>query len=138
MADHQPGSHLIGLIRSTIPAIHPGGRPVVVGAAVGTIGARFILRKVGLERFGRVVGTVGLVTTAASAAFFRAPLRVRPNADGLVIAPADGLVSLIEEAAPPPELGLDPTPRTRVSIFLSIFDVHVQRIPIDGLITGVT
>ena len=41
-------------------------------------------------------------------------------------------MSLIEEAVPPPELGLDPTPRPRVSIFLSIFDVHVQRIPIDG------
>jgi phosphatidylserine decarboxylase len=53
-----------------------------------------------------------------------------------VISPADGLVSLIGEAPPPAELGLDPAPRLRVSIFLSIFDVHVQRIPIDGLITG--
>jgi phosphatidylserine decarboxylase len=136
MADHQPGSHLIGLIRSTIPPIHPGGRPIVLGAAAGALGARLLLRTVGLKRTGRTVGRIGLVATAASAAFFRAPVRVRPLADGLVIAPADGLVSLIEHAAPPPELGLDPTPRPRVSIFLSIFDVHVQRIPIDGLITG--
>jgi len=137
MADPTPGSHLLGLIRSTIPPIHHGGRPIVLGAAAGTIGARFVLRAVGLKRAGRVVGAVGLAATAASAAFFRAPRRVRPLADGLVVAPADGLVSLIEQAAPPPELGLDATPRTRVSIFLSIFDVHVQRIPIDGLITGI-
>ena len=137
MADHQPGSHLIGLIRSTIPPIHPGGRPIVIGAAAGTLGARFLLRAVGLKRTGNAVGRIGLAATAASATFFRAPIRVRPLADGAVIAPADGLVSLIEDAVPPPELGLDPTPRPRISIFLSIFDVHVQRIPIDGLITGI-
>ena len=61
---------------------------------------------------------------------------MRPLADDVVISPADGLVSLIGEAPPPTELGLDSAPRLRVSIFLSIFDVHVQRIPIDGLITG--
>ena len=81
--------------------------------------------------------TAGTVATLGSAAFFRAPRRVPPVEPGLVVAPADGLVSLIEEAAPPPELGLDDTPRPRVSIFLSIFDVHVQRIPIDGSITHV-
>jgi phosphatidylserine decarboxylase len=136
MADQYPGSHLIGLIRSTVPTIHPGGRPIVIGAAVGTVGARLILRLVGLKRAGRAVGRAGLIGTAASALFFREPTRVAPTAQGLVVAPADGLVSLIEEAVPPPELGLDPTPRLRVSIFLSIFDVHVQRIPVDGLITG--
>jgi phosphatidylserine decarboxylase len=132
MADHKPGGHLVGLIRSTIPPIHPGGRPIVLGAAAGTVGVRFLLRAVGLKRAGSAVGRIGWAATAASAAFFRAPRRVRPTAVDLVIAPADGLVALIEKAVPPPELGLDPTPRTRVSIFLSIFDVHVQRIPIDG------
>jgi phosphatidylserine decarboxylase len=136
MADHQPGSHLAGLIRSTIPPIHPGGRPIVLGTAAGALGARLVLRTLGLKRTGRTVGRIGLAAAGASAAFFRAPIRVRPLTDGAVIAPADGLVSLIEEAAPPEELGLDPTPRPRISIFLSIFDVHVQRIPIDGLITG--
>ena len=137
MADHKPGGHLVGLIRSTIPPIHPGGRPIVLGVAAGTVGARFLLRAVGLKRAGSAVGRIGWAATAASAVFFRAPQRVRPTADGLVVAPADGLVSLIEDAVPPPELGLDPTPRTRVSIFLSIFDVHVQRIPIDGLVSCV-
>jgi len=137
MADQKPGAHLIGLIRSTIPPIHHGGRPIILGAAAGSIGARFILRAVGLKRAGRAVGTVGLAATAGSAAFFRAPIRVRPLGDDLVVAPADGLVSLIEQAPPPAELELDPVPRLRVSIFLSIFDVHVQRIPIDGRITGI-
>jgi phosphatidylserine decarboxylase len=137
MGENNPGAHLIGLIRSTIPPIHRGGRPIVLGAAVVTVAVRFLLRAVGQRRAGSVVGRVGWAATAASAAFFRAPRRVRPTAGDLLIAPADGLVALIEQAAPPPELGLDPTPRTRVSIFLSIFDVHVQRIPIDGLVTCV-
>jgi len=137
MAEHKPGGHLVGLIRSTIPPIHRGGRPIVLGAAAGTVGARYLLRAVGLTRAGNAVGRIGWAATAASAVFFRVPRRVRPLADDLVIAPADGLVSLVEQAVPPPELGLDPTPRTRVSIFLSIFDVHVQRIPIDGVVSCV-
>jgi phosphatidylserine decarboxylase len=137
MADPRPGSHLVELIRSTVPPIHPGGRPIVLGAAAATLAARLVLRTLGLERAGRVVTTAGLAATAASAAFFRAPARVRPVGAGLVVAPADGLVSLITQAPPPPELGLDPTPLLRVSIFLSIFDVHIQRIPIDGVIRAV-
>ena len=70
----------------------------------------------------------------ASAAFFRAPTRVSPQGAGLVVAPADGVVALIEDAAPPSELGLGVAPRTRVSIFLSVLDVHVQRIPMAGTV----
>ncbi|HEY5879611.1 MAG TPA: phosphatidylserine decarboxylase [Nakamurella sp.] len=137
MADPRPGSHIVELIRSTVPPIHPGGRPIVLGAAAATLGARLLLRTLGLRRAGRLVTTTGLAATAASAAFFRAPARVRPIGAGLVVAPADGLVSLITDAAPPPELGLDPLPLPRVSIFLSVFDVHIQRIPIDGVIREV-
>ncbi|MDQ2738484.1 MAG: phosphatidylserine decarboxylase, partial [Actinomycetota bacterium] len=67
--------------------------------------------------------------------FFRAPRRVTPTDTSLVVAPADGLISLIEEAVPPAELGLGTDPRLRVSIFLSVFDVHVQRIPVNGVVT---
>lgn len=137
MADPRPGSHLVELIRSTVPPIHPGGRPIVLGAAVVTLGARLLLRTLGLRSAGRLVTTTGLAATAASAAFFRAPTRVRPVGAQWVVAPADGLVSLITTAAPPPELGLDPTPLPRVSIFLSIFDVHIQRCPVDGVIREV-
>lgn len=137
MADTRPGSHMVGLIRSTIPPIHPGGRPIVLGAAGATLAGRLLLRTLGLRRAGRVVTTVGLAATAGSAAFFRAPARVGPDGTGLVVAPADGLVSLITDASPPPELGLPATPLVRVSIFLSIFDVHIQRVPIGGVIREV-
>ena len=139
MGDHSQagGSHLAQLIRSTVPPMHPGGRPIVLGGLAGTLGLRALLRKVGWRGAGRVVGSAGLALTAGSALFFRAPHRVTPTDPRLVVAPADGLVSLIEQATPPPELGLDDTPRTRVSIFLSVFDVHVQRIPAGGTVSAV-
>ena len=139
MGDHSQagGSHLVQLIRSTVPPMHPGGRPIVLGGLAGTLGLRALLRKVGWRGAGRVVGSAGLALTAGSALFFRAPHRVTPTDPRLVVAPADGLVSLIEQATPPPELGLDDTRRTRVSIFLSVFDVHVQRIPAGGTISAV-
>ncbi len=132
--DAQRGSHLVQLIRATVPPMHPGGRPIVLGAAAAAVGARFLLRKVGLRRAGSMVGRVLGVAAMGSALFFRAPKRVTPSGPGLVVAPADGLISLIQEAAPPPELGIGDTPCPRVSIFLSIFDVHVQRIPVDGIV----
>ncbi|WP_026455466.1 phosphatidylserine decarboxylase, partial [Saccharomonospora iraqiensis] len=73
----------------------------------------------------------------ATAAFFREPRRVPPTRSDLVLSAADGLVSLIEEASPPPELGLPDGPRTRVSVFLSVLDVHVQRAPATGSVEQV-
>jgi phosphatidylserine decarboxylase len=131
------GSHLAQLIHSTVPPIHRGGRPIVLGALAGSLSARLLLRLVGLKRFGSFVGRAGLAGTAASALFFRAPNRVTPSRLDLVVAPADGVVALIEQAVPPAELGLGEEPRLRVSVFLSIFDVHVQRIPVSGVITKV-
>lgn len=64
--------------------------------------------------------------------FFRDPPRLTPQRAGLFIAPADGLVRSVGPAVPPAELGLGPAPMTRVSIFLSVFDVHINRIPADG------
>jgi phosphatidylserine decarboxylase len=66
--------------------------------------------------------------------FFRDPPRLTPSRDGLFVAPADGLVRSVGTAVPPPELGLGPTPMMRVSIFLSVFDVHVNRIPVDSAV----
>jgi phosphatidylserine decarboxylase len=66
--------------------------------------------------------------------FFRDPERVTPLRDGLVVAPADGRVSSIEDLVPPPELGLGSARRTRISIFLSVFDVHINRAPVAGRI----
>ena len=84
------GSHLIGLMRSTIPPIHPGGRPIILTAAAVTVGARFALRAVGLKRAGSAVGRVGTLATLGSAAFFRAPRRVPPTDQTLVVVTEKG------------------------------------------------
>ena len=78
---------------------------------------------------------LGFIMTAWCAYFFRDPARVTPLREGLVISPADGLVSMIGAFAPPPELGLGETPMQRVSVFMSVFDCHVNRAPITGRIT---
>ncbi|MBV9135823.1 MAG: phosphatidylserine decarboxylase [Hyphomicrobiales bacterium] len=69
--------------------------------------------------------------------FFRDPPRVTPLGGGLIVSPADGVVSAVGRAAPPSELGLGPTPLARLSIFMSIFDCHVNRSPIDGRIAKI-
>lgn len=90
-----------------------------------------------LGRKHRWVRRAGLLAAGANAAFFRHPPRVPPTRPGVVVAPADGLVCLIEDAVPPAELGLPGTPRPRVSIFLSVLDAHVQRAPIGGDVVAV-
>ncbi len=79
-------------------------------------------------------GVLGLILTIWCAYFFRDPERVTPVKEGLVVSPADGVVQSVTEAVPPGELDLGDAPRTRVSIFMNVFDVHVNRIPIDGTI----
>ncbi len=69
--------------------------------------------------------------------FFRDPERVTPTREGLVISPADGIITLIESAVPPPELGMGPNPRPRISVFMNVFDVHVNRAPVSARITQV-
>ena len=75
---------------------------------------------------------LGLIVTAWCVYFFRDPPRVTPVRDGLVVSPADGRVSLVQLALPPPELGLGTAPLPRVSIFMSVFDCHVNRSPLAG------
>ncbi|EPX81751.1 Phosphatidylserine decarboxylase [Litoreibacter arenae DSM 19593] len=69
--------------------------------------------------------------------FFRDPVRTVPQRDGLVLSPADGVVSLISEVAPPPELGLGTTTVFRVSVFMNVFNCHVNRSPIEGKVTEI-
>lgn len=80
------------------------------------------------------LGWIGVVLTAWCVYFFRNPDRVTPARTGLVISPADGVVQMIADVAPPPELDMGIEPRTRVSVFMNVFDCHVNRIPIDGRI----
>ncbi|MDC9701422.1 MAG: phosphatidylserine decarboxylase [Alphaproteobacteria bacterium] len=79
-----------------------------------------------------VWGWAGLGLTLLLICFFRDPSRVVPQRDGLVISPADGRVTMIEQVVPPHELDLGEVPRLRISIFLNIFDVHVNRFPLSG------
>ena len=69
--------------------------------------------------------------------FFRDPERVTPTRSGLIVSPGDGKIVAIQEVEPDEDLGLgDKTPRIRISIFLNIFDVHVNRIPADGQVVA--
>ncbi|MGH3491787.1 MAG: phosphatidylserine decarboxylase [Sciscionella sp.] len=112
--------HLIELTRGMVPAMHPAGRPFVLGGALVTL----LLR-----RLARPLGLLGMIGTGWIAWFFRVPRRVAPNERGVVAAAADGTVAEILRAHPPTELGLPTDPMLRISVFLSVFDVHVQRIP---------
>lgn len=78
------------------------------------------------------LGWIGLGLTIWCYYFFRDPVRHVPEGETLVVSPADGIVSLIERAAPPPELGLGPEERLRVSVFMSVFNCHVNRSPVAG------
>ncbi|MDA0663082.1 MAG: phosphatidylserine decarboxylase [Proteobacteria bacterium] len=75
---------------------------------------------------------LGFLLTAWCVYFFRDPDRITPVRPGLVVSPADGVVQMIERAAPPEELDMGDSPLTRVSVFMNVFNVHVNRIPVDG------
>jgi phosphatidylserine decarboxylase len=120
-------SRFVELIRSTVPPIHPAGLPFIAGG-------------LGLAAAGRRHGwlrNAGLSAAGACALFFRHPPRVPPTRGGVVVAPADGRVTLIERVRPPAELNMPDAPMTRISIFLSVFDAHVQRAPVGGEVVTV-
>jgi phosphatidylserine decarboxylase len=107
--------------------MHPQGLPFVgISLAVAVAGRR-----------NRWLRRAGLASAAANAAFFRHPPRVPPKRPGLIVAPADGLICVVDEEVPPAELGLPATPLPRISIFLSVLDAHVQRAPIGGEVVAV-
>ena len=107
--------------------MHPEGLPFVgISLAVAVAGRR-----------NKWLRRAGLVSAAANAAFFRHPPRVPPTRPGLIVAPADGLICVVDEELPPAELGLPATPLPRISIFLSVLDAHVQRAPVSGEVVAV-
>jgi phosphatidylserine decarboxylase len=117
-------------VKWRFPSIHPDGRKYVVGAAAITFFA-FLLHI-------HVLDWVLVGITIWIASFFRDPVRTTPFGEKLIVAPADGLVTMIARVMPPPELagaeGLAASECTRVSIFMSVFDVHINRSPITGRI----
>ncbi|MFC0342453.1 phosphatidylserine decarboxylase [Paracoccus niistensis] len=84
------------------------------------------------------LGWIGVGLTVWCYYFFRDPGRVTPARPGLVVSPADGIVSLIEPAVPPAELGMPDLPLTRVSVFMSVFNCHVNRSPVAGEVTAIS
>jgi phosphatidylserine decarboxylase len=112
-------------IRSQIVPIHREGYPF--------IGA-FALASLILFWIWSPLGWIGTVLTVWCALFFRDPPRTTPLRDGLVVAPADGHISQIIQALPPKELGLGEKPLPRLSIFMSVFDCHINRSPVAGRI----
>jgi phosphatidylserine decarboxylase len=83
------------------------------------------------------LGWLGVGLTIWCYYFFRDPRRAVPQGEGLVVSPADGVVSLIEPAVPPPELGMGPEALMRVSVFMSVFNCHVNRVPVAGRVAAV-
>lgn len=111
--------------RAVLVPIHRDGWPfIAVFAAIALLLGMAVVEP---------LGWLGALATAWCVFFFRDPERVTPARGDLVVSPADGLVQMIQPAVPPAELGMAPGPRTRVSIFLNVFDVHVNRVPTDGV-----
>ncbi len=120
-------------VRWRWPSVHPEGRKfVVISAAITLAFLFFISDEIGFPLIGLTIWV---------AAFFRDPIRTTPRDDRLIIAPADGLVTMITNVPPPRELqgedGLGTDLVSRVSIFMSVFDVHINRTPIAGEIRRV-
>ena len=116
-------------ISSTFVPIHrEGWRFVAMAAAVTLVLYWFDLDFLAL---------LALVVTLWCAYFFRDPDRVTPLRAGLVISPADGRISAIESVVPPPELDLAREPVTRISVFMNVFDVHMNRSPVDARIAHI-
>lgn len=109
--------------------MHPEGRKFV-GIFATITGILFLVLP--------VLGWIGVGLTIWCYYFFRDPVRVTPTRDGLIVSPADGIVSLIEKAVPPAELGMPEMALTRVSVFMSVFNCHVNRAPVGGQIAAIS
>jgi phosphatidylserine decarboxylase len=117
-------------VKWRFPSVHPEGRKYVVGAGAVALLVYFVV--------SHFVGWLLIGLTIWVGTFFRDPVRTTPHGDKLIVAPADGLITMIARVPPPPELrgadGLGDAECTRVSIFMSVFDVHINRAPITGRI----
>lgn len=111
-----------------IKPMHPEGRRfVAIFAAISAI----------LFLISTFLGWIGVGLTVWCYYFFRDPKRATPTRDGLIVSPADGIVSLIEKAVPPAELGMADHALTRVSVFMNVFNCHVNRAPIAGKVAAI-
>ncbi|MBF9053407.1 phosphatidylserine decarboxylase [Rhodobacterales bacterium LSUCC1028] len=118
----------VSMLSTFVKPMHPEGRKFVAIAASITLV---------LFALWEPLGWIGTGLTVWVYYFFRDPERVTPDRAGVMVSPADGVVSLLEPATPPAELGLGEAPMTRISVFMSVFNCHVNRIPAAGRITAV-
>jgi phosphatidylserine decarboxylase len=116
---------VIASARAQLAPIHSEGYPFI---------ALFALASAILFWIWAPLGWIGLILTAWCAYFFRDPERVTPVGEGIIVSPADGRVARVVEAVPPAELGLGSKPLPRVSVFMSVFDCHINRSPMAGRI----
>ena len=112
------------MLRSVLSPIHPDGWRFIAVAIVAAVLLFWLV--------WAPLGWLALVVAAWIAYFFRDPWRVTPSRAGLVVSAADGVVVATDRTAPPMELGMGEAPMTRIGVFLSVFDVHVNRIPLGG------
>ena len=116
---------VIASLRRQVVPVHAEGYVYIAG---------FFVAALVLDWLWSPLGWLGFIATAWCAYFFRDPKRVTPMREGLVVSPADGTVSSVGYFVPPPELGLGDRPLQRVSVFMSVFDCHVNRAPLSGRI----
>lgn len=118
-------SSLYDSVKKALVPVHRDGWPFVAG---------FFVAAIVLGWLWDPLFWIGLLLTGWCAYFFRDPERVTPVSVDFVVSPADGKVSAIGAAVPPPETGLGSTPMTRVSIFMNVFNCHINRAPVSGRI----
>ncbi len=117
------------MLSTVIKPVHREGYPFIgVFAAVTLV----------LFLIWQPLGWIGVLLTVWCYYFFRDPERVTPQRAGLLVSPADGVISLIEPAVPPAELGMGTVPMMRVSVFMNVFNCHVNRIPVAGTVSAVS
>ena len=114
-------------MKTLLVPIHRAGWPFIALFAAGTVV---------LNMANDTLGGAGAVLTLWCVYFFRDPDRVTPTRDGLIISPADGVVKMIDKAPPPKELNMGDKDRWRICVFMNVFNVHVNRIPISGTVTA--
>ena len=120
---------IVKSVREQLAPIHPEGYVFI---------AAFIAATLLLGWLWHPLFWIGVIATLWCCYFFRDPARVTPLRADLVVAPADGRVCFAGYASPPGDLGLGPEPRPKISIFMSVFDCHVNRAPVEGRVTRIS
>jgi phosphatidylserine decarboxylase len=120
---------IVKTVRDQLAPLHPAGYPFVGVFALATLILWWLWAP---------LGWIAFVATLWCAYFFRDPARVTPIRSDLVVAPADGRVCFVGRAVPPPDLGLGGTPMDKISIFMNVFDCHVNRSPVEGRVVRIS